>query len=53
MFEKIRCVEITSLEEVHKIANECGNFFAAVYGCHYEYGELYVSASKKSKFAAI
>jgi hypothetical protein len=53
MFEKIICVKIASLAGIHKVVNECGKTHAAMYGCHYEYSELYVTVSKKSKFAAI
>ena len=52
MFEKIIRVEISSLAEIHKVANDCGNTFAAKYGCHYEFSELYVTVSSKSQFAA-
>ena len=51
MFEKIVRVEISSLAEIHKVANECGKTHAAMYGCHYDYSELYLTVSRKSKFA--
>ena len=52
MFEKIVCVEVASLAKIHQVTNDCGNTFAAKYGCHYEFSELYVTVSSKSKFAA-
>ena len=51
MFEKIIRVEISSLAGIHKVVSEHGNTFAAMYGCHYEYSELYLTVSRKSKFA--
>jgi hypothetical protein len=52
MFEELMCVKISCLAEIHKIVNECGKTHAAIYGCHYEFSELYLTVGSKSKFAA-
>jgi len=51
MFEEVMCVKISSLAEIHKIVSEYGITFAAMYGCHYRFSELYLTVSSKLKFA--